>query len=222
MLPPLMPRLLLPHIFLLHDRKPKTNTLLLLTVPPLPPPPGPALAACPQFGGARAGYVFKVGPSGLGYYLDKPWVNRRLGEWRREAGRGSAAALPFSAMWADSLLARRGACGACPSLLVGCGAGASVRAAGCNGSCATASCACVSIRWCVAAAWAAHRQAQATLSAAPLPQARRRRLPRRPRRWLEAGAGRRWAAAVAVVAAVVPPSGAASSPRARCWTRWTR
>lgn len=33
-----------------------------------------------QFGGAREGYVFKTGPSGLGYYLDRPWVNRRLGE----------------------------------------------------------------------------------------------------------------------------------------------
>ncbi|KAL4855963.1 Polyglutamine-binding protein 1 [Chlorella vulgaris] len=33
-----------------------------------------------QFAGARPGYVFKAGPSGLGYYLDQPWVNIKLGE----------------------------------------------------------------------------------------------------------------------------------------------
>ncbi|PSC67097.1 WW domain-binding 4 isoform X3 [Micractinium conductrix] len=43
-----------------------------------------------QFGGARAGYVFKVGPSGLGYYLDRPDTNKRLGE--REAAAAGAQA----------------------------------------------------------------------------------------------------------------------------------
>ncbi|PRW45720.1 Polyglutamine-binding 1 [Chlorella sorokiniana] len=48
-----------------------------------------------QFGGARSGYVFKTGPVGLGYYLDKPWVNRKLGEQEVaievHAPRGAAA-----------------------------------------------------------------------------------------------------------------------------------
>lgn len=33
-----------------------------------------------QFGGARPGYVFRTGPSGPGYYLDRPDTNRLLGE----------------------------------------------------------------------------------------------------------------------------------------------
>ncbi|PSC68224.1 poly-glutamine tract-binding [Micractinium conductrix] len=51
---------------------------------------GPLYLPAMQFGGARAGYVFKVGPSGLGYYLDRPDTNKRLGE--REAAAAGAQA----------------------------------------------------------------------------------------------------------------------------------
>lgn len=50
--------------------------------PPCRPPPSLA-----QFGGARTGYVFKLGPSGLGYYLDRPDTNRLLGEPAAAAAR---------------------------------------------------------------------------------------------------------------------------------------
>jgi hypothetical protein len=39
-----------------------------------------------QFGGARPGYVFKTGPSGLGYYMDRPDTERRLGALLLPAG----------------------------------------------------------------------------------------------------------------------------------------
>ncbi len=50
-----------------------------------------------------ASAVFKTGPVGLGYYLDKPWVNRKLGE---VASLGLCAAslvcLLSQALWAAS------------------------------------------------------------------------------------------------------------------------
>lgn len=53
-----------------------------LPIPPFDTPAGPACPPSAQFGGARPGYVFKSGPSGLGYYLDRPDTNRLLGEPR--------------------------------------------------------------------------------------------------------------------------------------------
>lgn len=35
--------------------------------------------------------MFKTGPVGLGYYLDKPWVNRKLGELSARANTAAGA-----------------------------------------------------------------------------------------------------------------------------------
>lgn len=37
-----------------------------------PAPTQPAFVPSPAFAGARPGYLFKLGPQGLGYYLDTP------------------------------------------------------------------------------------------------------------------------------------------------------
>lgn len=47
-----------------------------------PNPVGELYYPCPSFMGERLGYVFKLGPSGMGYYLDSPDTNTLLGEAR--------------------------------------------------------------------------------------------------------------------------------------------
>jgi hypothetical protein len=74
-----------------------------------------------QFGGARPGYVFKTGPSGLGYYLDRPDTERRLGALLLSAG--LAWQLPkFDCTWVLVLAARVvifscSCCQPCPLML---------------------------------------------------------------------------------------------------------
>eukprot|EP00932_Pfiesteria_piscicida_P022414 SRR837773.917.p2 GENE.SRR837773.917~~SRR837773.917.p2 ORF type:complete len:283 (-),score=89.80 SRR837773.917:22-783(-) len=56
---------------------------------------GVSFEACPEFRGARPGFVFKTGPQGLGYYRDSPCV------WRGKVRAGNSRTVPLQVLQAD-------------------------------------------------------------------------------------------------------------------------